>query len=177
MNIQELDALMASAQRPESTVQLCLRGDLQAQWEALNDELAALRGSESRTLSGSPAETEAARRVAEVEDQMKSATIEMRLRAIARRDFQALTAKHGPRKDNQTDRVLGVNQSTFFDALIGACLVEPTIDQDRLTKLLDSITDAQFQKLADAAWMLNRRDADVPFSPSGSPTTESSVEK
>jgi hypothetical protein len=59
---------------------------------------------------------------------------------------------------------VGHNQDTFFDALVGACMVQPDLDGERLEKFLDKLTPAQFDLLAQSAWALNRRDVSVPFS-------------
>lgn len=164
MDLSELDALLDSARMPEATVDLCLRGDLQAEWETLDRQLAEAKNAAGRTLAGTSDEGELSRRILDLEDEMSRATVTLRLRGLPRAEFRELSAKHPPRKDNQADRVLQVNQETFFDALIGACLVEPELDEQRLSSLLDKITDAQFDKLANAAWSLNRKDVETPFS-------------
>ncbi|KPC64591.1 hypothetical protein, partial [Streptomyces chattanoogensis] len=87
----------------------------------------------------------------------------------------------------EQDKYLGVNVTTFFDALIRASAVG--LDDDDWRVLLgDSeaerarltaegredeieegkLTDRQYDRLADAAWGLNREDLDIPFSPDAS---------
>ena len=73
-------------------------------------------------------------------------------------------AEHPPREDNQTDRALGLNQDTFFDAAIRACAVEPALDKADWDALDEVLSDAQWNTLANAAWAVNARDVDVPFS-------------
>jgi hypothetical protein len=174
MNIEELDALLASAKLPETTVPLCLRGDLQAEHETLERQLTDLRARNSRKLAGGSDETGLAQRLTALEEQMESSTITLRLRALQRRPWRELVESHPPRKGDEGDKVLGINQSTFLDALIGGCVVEPEMDAERLTTLLDKLSDAQFDKLAAAAWSLNRRDVGVPFSRTASLITQSS---
>lgn len=176
MDNKDLDALLGAARLPESTVPLCLRGDLQAEWETLERQLAEAKQRGDRRLVGSPEEAALARQLRDLEAQMQDSTITLRLRALPRREFMKLVEKHPARKDNQVDRMVGVNQATFYDALIGACIVEPEIDEERLTRLLDALTDAQFNKLANTAWELNRSDVSVPFSRTASRITTNSDE-
>lgn len=176
MDNKDLDALLSSAKLPESTVPLCLRGDLQAEWETLERKLAEAKQRGDRRLTGSAEETKLARQLRDLEAQMQDSTITLRLRALPRREFMKLVEKHPPRKDNQADRMVGIDQSSFYDALIGACIVEPELDEERLTRLLDALTDAQFNKLATTAWELNRSDVSVPFSRTASRITTSSDE-
>lgn len=165
MELSELDSLLASAKQPETTVTLCLRADLQAEWEQLDRELTDLRARASRKLAGSNDEVELARQVQAVEEEMAASTITVTLRALTRRPWMQLVQSHPPRKDNEGDKQLGINQDTFFDALIGACVVDPELDEERLTGLLDALTSHQFDQLTEAAWSINRQDVSVPFSP------------
>jgi hypothetical protein len=169
MDLDAFDKLLEQSRLPEATIPLCLRGDLQAQWEELDHRLTALYSDASRKLAGASAEeAELARRIQELEQEMRDSTLTLRLRALERPEWLELVADHPPREDDKGDRMLGFNQKTFFDALVLACLVEPELDEERLSKLMDKLTDAQFQKLTEAAWGLNRRDVDVPFSSTAS---------
>jgi hypothetical protein len=168
MDIKELDALLASAKRPETVVPVCLRGDLQAEWETLDKRLNDLRSRNFGKIGMSQDHRDLAQRIVELEATMSASTIDIRLRGLDRRAWRDLVSAHPARKDNETDGVLGVNQETFFDALVAECAVEPEMTADQVSTFLDSITSSQFDKLADAAWGLNRRDVNVPFSYSAS---------
>lgn len=175
MDINELDALLDASRQPEQTVNVCLRGDLQAEWEKLEQELTTLRAASKATLAGDPEETALAERIRAVEEQMRTATVPMVLRALTRRPWQQLCESHPPRPDNPSDRVVGANTATFYDALIEASVVSPDFGgSDRLKRLLDTLTSMQFDMLASAAWDLNRRDVGVPFSLTASHTIPSS---
>ncbi|MBX6360096.1 MAG: hypothetical protein IRZ03_08455 [Acidobacterium ailaaui] len=177
MNLKDLDALLASARRPETVVSICLRGDLQAEWETLDRKLNELRARHFK-LAESKEERDLAKRIIDLEHQMAEATIHIKLRGLDRKTWRDLVAEHPVRKDNETDAVLGVNQNTFFDALIARCIVEPEMSEEQVSALLDTLTSQQFDKLAQAAWDLNRRDSGVPFSLAASqlnpPTAEMS---
>lgn len=163
----DLKDLIQQAQRPETTVPLCLRGDLVAEWERRERELRDRRNAPNRTLAGNDV-TELAKEVAALEDQMRESTVEFRLRAVHRREWMQLLADHPPREGNQFDKGLGLNSETFYDALVTKCLVEPELSAEELAAVLDVLTAAQFDRLTASAWALNSGDVSVPFSQTAS---------
>lgn len=170
MDIEQLDNLLSSARLPESTVTVCLRGDLQAEWERLNAKLAELRSAPGRKMTDNAEASDVATRIREIEGQMKEATLELTLRALPRRDWLRLLRDHPPRKGDEADKALGLNTETFFDELIPRSIVNPTLNEDQVSRLMDALSSAQYDKLLETAWNLNRRDVDVPFSPLASLT-------
>lgn len=177
MEIAELDALLQSARQPETTVPLCLRGDLQADWEELDKQLAEVRsqGTSKLAETASAEAVALAERIRALEAQMAEATIQMRFRALPRRPWMALIEAHPGREGHEFDKMTGLNQDTFYDALIAASVVAPEFTPEQLTALLDMVTAAQFDTLSTAVWNLNRRDVSVPFSFTASQITTSSA--
>ncbi len=51
MDLSEIDAILDSAKKPEKAVKLCLRSDLQSQWEKLELELQTEDKAEPATLA------------------------------------------------------------------------------------------------------------------------------
>ena len=165
--LRNFKSMLAEAALPETTVQICLRGDLVAEHELAERELekALVRAVDS--LAGNGA-AEIAERIEGLEEQMREHTYDFRLRALRRPQWRALVEAHPPRRgeDNEIlpqDRML-VNSETFFDAMIRACLVDPDLSDEEWRQLNDALTDKQYDQLSDAAWALNRREVDVPFS-------------
>jgi hypothetical protein len=146
---------------------ICLRGDLAADHEAAERDLEQAEKTGSDSLAGSGAGA-LADRIEALEAEMREHTYEFRLRALPRVQWRALCAEHPPRKAEDgsvvdTDRI-GVNADTFYDAIIRACLVDPELTDDDWEQLAGALTDRQYDELADAAWGLNRREVDIPFS-------------
>lgn len=157
-------ALLAGAKLPERTVPVCLRGDLVAEHEAADRELQLL-ADKPVTKFGGDGRGELQARIRDLEEQMRAASYDFRFRAMTRRDWHTFVAAYPPRPDNEQDAAIGVNAEVFFDALIRRCLVDPVLDDDAWFRLNEALTDRQYDTLSDAAWGLNRRDVDVPFSP------------
>jgi hypothetical protein len=156
-------ALLADAKLPERTVPICMRGDLVAEHETADRELQALADKPVTKFAGD-GRGELQNRVRDLEGQMLEATYPFRFRALARKDWHAFVAEHPPRPGNEQDAALEANTDTFFDALIRKCLVDPVLDDEAWFRLTESLTDRQYDLLAGAAWGLNRKDVNVPFS-------------
>lgn len=173
--LADVGALIRGGKLPERTVPVCLAGELVAQYETLEQQLRAAAKVDSLD---SPAGTIRAQ-LADLAEQMAGHTVEFRLRALPRRRFRELMAAHPPRTDEQGNRLpedfLGFSRDAFFDALLRESIVEPTLDQETLTLLLEEkLTDRQYEDLTDTAWFLNRNPVNVPFSPAASPSPTTS---
>jgi hypothetical protein len=165
--LRNFKSMLAEAALPETTVQICLRGDLAADHELAERELEQAQKQAPDSLAGNGAAA-IAERIEGLEAQMREHTYDFRLRALPRPAWRALVASHEPRRtaDNEIDPAdrMGVNSETFFDAMIRACLVDPELDDAEWAQLNEALTDMQYENLSDAAWALNRREVDVPFS-------------
>ncbi|MFC6017802.1 hypothetical protein ACFP2T_16495 [Plantactinospora solaniradicis] len=163
------DAIRA-AKLPERVVPVCLNLDLQAEFEAAERELQELLDRPRDSLAAGGPPKDLSQRVRDLEAEMREHTHDFRLRALPRPGWLALVADHPPRQTedgavDQRDQYVGVNAETFFTALVRASVVAPELDEEDWRLLLDEkLTDRQFDQLSDAAWSLNRRDVDVPFS-------------
>jgi hypothetical protein len=159
---------LAAAKLPEKTVPICLRGDLQAEFEELERQLAEAEKRHTDSLAGNGSRA-IAEQIEALREQMIEHTVEFRLRARPRREFKAIVDAHPPRRAedggvDDRDKWMGVNADTFLDALVRVSVVEPELDEDDWATLDAALTDRQFDQLYDAAWGLNRREVDVPFS-------------
>lgn len=169
----DIEALLDQAAQPEQSLTLCLRGDLRAEWEALERQFGEVRKRPRESLADDGGASIAAE-MKQLEEQMRSSIVAIRLRALPRREWKKLIEAHPPKTD--TDKKIGLDQASFYDALIAKCLISPELSSEQLTKMLDVITSGQYDELAEAAWALNRRDVQVPFSPTASRITQNSDE-
>jgi hypothetical protein len=154
----DLHALIADAQPPARTVELCLRGDLVADLEQVTRDLALAQSNGDAEAVESLTE-----RATAVRRYMAAAVIVVRFEAIHRRQWLALLAEHPPREDDATDARVGFNTATLYEAIVRRSWVAPELDPADLDALLDAVNDGQFNALADAAFSVNTRGAVVPF--------------
>lgn len=171
--------LIRSARLPERTVAVCLRADLVDEYERVEREHAAGPVYDSLAAGGRHTR-DLEDRLAELRQVMAEHTLTVTLRALTHPAFRALVDEHPPRQTpdggvDDRDAGMGVNRNSFPAALVRACAVAPVLDAEDWQVLLEErLTDAQFDALFEAAWTLNRRGVDVPFSSAGSPPTRTS---
>jgi hypothetical protein len=165
--LRNFKSMLAEAALPETVVPVCLRGDLAADHELAERELEQAQKAATDSLAGNGA-AEIAERIEGIEGQMREHSYDFRLRALPRREWRELVAAHPARRDENNkildEDSMGVDSSTFFDAMIRACLVDPELDDAEWEALNAALTDRQFDDLSSAAWGLNRREIDIPFS-------------
>ncbi|GGM27175.1 hypothetical protein GCM10011608_09950 [Micromonospora sonchi] len=184
----DFDLLLDEASPRETVVPLCLNGKLRAEYEAVKariEERAAhaddgddLPEGDDRlaTRKREPEPDPEQSLLDDLEEKMRAHTVPFKLRALGRQEWADLFSQHKPRREGQTGKLdprdsMNVNSTTFFPALVRASVVEPEMSPERWAKLDKVLSDAQFDKLATAAWLLNRVEEDVPFSLSGSAST------
>lgn len=178
---------LRAAKLPERTVPVCLRGDLTAEFEDLERQLAEAQRTPSLSLEGDGS-ADLAARIEALRAEMREHTEDFVLRAKPRQEWRAFLAAYPPRQDaegniDERDRGAIINMGTFWHALIRESVVSPELDDEDWRLLLGDdeeererrekagepveggkLTDRQFEQLTDTAWALNRRDVDVPFS-------------
>jgi hypothetical protein len=86
----------------------------------------------------------------------ESRGISIILRTLGRKKYAELTKDHPPRDGDAKDANAGVNIDTFYEALVRSCWASPALSDDELGELLDSLTPAQFELIALAAFSLHR---------------------
>ncbi len=164
---RSLDSMLDGARLAERSVELCLRGDLQADFEDLERCLTELRSADQRdTRLTSGAEGRAlAEQIEALRAEMADSVVEFRLRALPKSKWSKLMRDHPGTESKQQ-----FNVDTFVPAYLRLCIIDPELSDEQWVKLVgDDETDgvlssAQYDLLADTGWQLNRQDAKVPFS-------------
>ncbi|MFI2563008.1 hypothetical protein [Paenarthrobacter sp. NPDC018779] len=172
-----------TVKRPETRVPFCLDGDLKAAHEAAEAAFVAERNKglgDERLVSPVKA---LAQRVAEVEAEMKAATVDFLVRGMKRSAWNDLVAEHAPREGNAVDKSYGFNLETLMIQAIPACIVgvenqagealefEPAKEWDPLA---DDMTDSQYEDFVMAVLRVNKGRNEVPFSLSAYRTIQAS---
>jgi hypothetical protein len=185
----DFDQMLDEATLPEDEQRLCLNGRLMRQYEAVaarvaerteahhheasREANAGAGGTDTRLSTKAaakakpyvdPEQGELDRLAAEG----KRWTITVTLRALDTQIWNDLFAKHSPRRDDKTGAIdqrdsIGVNCSTFFKPLLRLSILSPEMTDARFDKFVAKLTDAQFDRLAMAAWFLNRSEQNIPF--------------
>lgn len=160
----DIDDVIARAKLPEKTLALCLRGDLQAEWEDLERQLKAEQDDPSDdSLGGNVKARDLAERMEAIGQEMAESQIVFRFRGLSRKAYSDLCAKHKAGEDD-TASVDGLNWKTYPTALIAACATDPVMTVEQAEKLSDTVTDVQWDQLFEVALSVNRGQVSVPFS-------------
>lgn len=166
----DIKSLLKLAKRRQTTEQVCLRGDLAGEYEDLERQLAKLPKLGGK-LSGDPERSRIQADMDRIRDEMQAATVPFVLQALSDPAFQSLADEHPPRRDGDEidarDAELGYNRSTFYRALIRACTVEPSLDDEDWALLFSDdvgLSAGQMLGLSIAAGRVNGQKVDVPFS-------------
>lgn len=155
---------LANAKRPERVVRVFLNGDLAAQIDDADADLRRISSESDDRLGGNPAERKLATHIEALRQEMQESEQAFRLRAMSRRRWTEFLTEHPARKDDEADANFGLNRATVWDALVRESIIDPELADDDWETLLDKLNSAQFEKLSDASWALNRGEVDIPFS-------------
>lgn len=95
---------------------------------------------------------------AALKDEAEETKIIVTVGALGRKSWRSLVAQHPPRKDNDSDDAMGVNEDSFKEALVPLSVVSPEFtDED-----FDSLADVDFDRIYYTAFALNRSPAASP---------------
>lgn len=155
--------IKASARLPQKTVPICVRGDLQAEYEDLERQLKQAEAAAYRTLAGATEEAATIKELmAGLREQMRENTHVFTLQALPKKKWSDLIAQHKPRDEDRANRQ-DYNAETFPLAAVQACCVSPVMSLAEVTELCDQIlTQGQWDSLFLAVFLLNRADVEVP---------------
>lgn len=127
------------------------------------DRLKPKKGGEPATLDETSALQAAEEAVEEFKAEAEERGVKVVLRALGRKTWRDLIAKHPPREDNEGDKALGANTETFEEELVAASIASPTFSSvEERDHFLDSLSIATFGELGIKAWSLNMGSAASP---------------
>lgn len=168
--------ILAAARLPETSVSLCLRGDLDAEWRDLERKLQ----SASRDVASLGQRSDAsilAERIKALEAEMAESQVTFRLRADSAKAWSDFVGTKPVRAKDETDEAFIGRYFDWMCLLISRVSVEPAMTPEQVAQLCDVLSAAQWDELGNAAWTLNARSVAVPFSLAASALTESGDEK
>ena len=158
-----IEDVIGAAKLPEHTVRLCLRGDLAAEHERLEAELAALSDWQASSIADEDPRRPLAEQVRAVEDEMAESTETFTFRALGRRKYRELMDAHPDPKGEGM-----FNADTFPQALVAASSIDPEMSVVDAERLFDVLNAGQVELLFMGAYVVNEGPTQVPFSKAAS---------
>jgi hypothetical protein len=170
--VLDLDEVMSQARRVEKVARICLRGDLQAEFDQLAEDLGDLVDADGRVLAeGDSALSDGARaqeiqaRLTELKAEMKSAMRTIRFRALPEDDWERFRKSHLGADDTIRDL------DRFNTELMAKTAVAPTLTVEAILQLRSTLGAPQITTMSNAAYLACvTGGVDVPKSPSYSPS-------
>lgn len=150
----DLDAWLDGATPPEGVVELSIKGDLAAEKALLEDKLADMRRESDGRLGGNPERLAIAKRIGELEDEMRASKRVFRFRGLSLNRVREL-------------RALGLaeDEDEMNTRLIVECAVSPLISMQQAEQMKDKLGAGQWALLAaKAAELTFDGGVDVDFS-------------
>ena len=157
------DEIRALAKLPEKSVEVCFRGDLQAEYEGLERELRRAKAASLGTLAGTSEDAKAIEELmAGLREQMRESSRTFTLRALPKKRWSDLHAQHKPRDEDRANR-LDYNGDTFPVAAVAACLIDPVLTVKEVEELVDEVlTQGQWDDLFLAVFLVNKANVEIP---------------
>ncbi len=158
--------VLEHGRRIERTARICIRGDLQAEYDRIILELAGLMGPSGEVIDASLADgeegpTPAQTKHAELEGvrhEMSGAMRFVRFRGMPSDEWPGWDKTHRPKGDDP-------DLTDYNTALIAACAIEPKLSVDEVNSLRHELGSPQMIELANKAWQANTTGGvDVPKS-------------
>ena len=173
---------LSRARKPRRTVDICLAGDLVAEFAELEKQLkeATKEQAASYSLEDTGGAVELAERMEALRQEIREQVEPFVIQGLPGTTYRALKAQFPPREreDGQlvdSDRQLNTNVDDLAEPLIRACLVEPELDDQTWAETMEALTDGQWEELFAAAILVNEGRLTVPFSRAASAILQTSA--
>lgn len=155
----DIKDILARAKPREHTVSICVAGDLAAEYDRLQAELAKVSAWQPQSMAEENPSTAIAERIADLTEQMRASEVDFTFRALGRKAWSDLVAQHPGKtaEDAWDDETLGL-------ALVSECAVDPQMTPEEVDELFETLNVSQRQELLNAAWEVNGGSTAIPFS-------------
>ena len=157
---QSIAEVLAAAKPRESSVTLCMAGDLAAEFDALEHRLTELRRTAPGDSLAGNGSAEIAERMAGVRRAMAESEVVFTFRAISRKAWSDLLTAHPAPLGADTK----YSMDTLVPAVVAASAIDPKMSIAEANTLCDTLSSGQVDALFVAAWDVNTGSGEIPFS-------------
>lgn len=161
-----IEDILDMAKTPEKRARVCLRADLQAEYDSIVTELSTLVDAQGKVIADDDAavgDATPAQRAAELEDRAQRVRREMLksmwtplFRGLTSDDLATFNREHAPKGDNP-------DMTEYNTALVAACAVKPVLSVEDVRRLRTKLGSRAVGELVNTAnWVCSRGGIDVP---------------
>jgi hypothetical protein len=161
----DISEILKRAKRRQKSVFLCLAGDLVAELESLERQLADAGSDTWRpdSLASEDPRTVLAKKVGAARGKVRKSYTEFKFQSLGDRAFSDLIAAHPPQEKGQA-----WDPATFPKALVSASSIDPVMSPEQVAELFEILNDGQRSELCHGAYDVNAEAPGIPFSLSAS---------
>lgn len=170
--MSDIEAIISSAKRAEKTVRICVRGDLNARIDELEQQLADAQGWKKQTFADASPLRDLAEQIEAARREMHEHEHAFTFRALPPKEWSDLLAEH-PARDSDTEKGYTFNLESFPAAAVSACAVDPVMTVEQVDRLVEVLNQGQWDDLFTTVWRVNVRATDIPFSLAASAVLDS----
>jgi len=168
----DIEAILAEAELPTGSVDLCLKGSLVVEYELLE---ARLSGTPSPTSLADASPTVAiAEEMDALRERMLAYEVRFTLQAMPAREGSDFRATAPNRTDISDEKAFVDAYHAWACELLARTVTEPKLTAEQADQLAAKLSDNQWQRLTIASWQVNYGQQGIPFSAAASALTRSS---
>jgi hypothetical protein len=171
----DIESIIGETEPAETSVTLCVKGSLRAEYERLDAQLGDIEQAISNLAGGDTAGITS--RMAELRKQMLAYERTFNLRAVEPLPWSNLVARRPVKTPGMTDEDYAPLYYAWVCEVVAVSVVDPVMTPDQAARFRDRLSAGDWQKLANAAWNVNDDSSTIPFSVAASVLSRSSGEK
>lgn len=169
----DIESIIDEVEPAETSVTICVKGSLASEYERLETQLPDTRAVTN--LAGDGPGSAVADRMEALREQMRQWERTFTLRAVTpRRAWRNLIAKRPVKAPDMDEEAYADAYHPWVCSIVAASALDPAMNPDQVERLADRLSDGDWQKLANAAWRVNDRSSEIPFSVAASVLSRSS---
>lgn len=165
----DIESVLAAARPRETTLRLCMAGDLGAEADRLVVELDRLGNWKPSSLADVDPRAALAAELDAIIEQMRAAEVEFRFRALPRQEFSDLIAAHPPKEEGKA-----FDPDSMQVELVARACISPAMTMEQSAALFDVVNETGRDELFNAAFAAQRAGTRIPTSRAASVNPESS---
>jgi len=165
-----IEEILAGAELPEESVQLCLKGSLVRRYEELERQVLVAATVSTNLGERAPA-SQISAQLEELRAEMAPWQVSFQLRAVTPKAWRNLLdeqpSEPDPKKSDEAE-TYDDRFHAWVCKLVAVSCAEPAMTPEQAAELHDKLSGGQWKALTDTAWALNAERKKLPFSAAAS---------
>ncbi len=152
---------------PRERVVEIYAGDVESKLADLEARVSVAEAEERGKPQRMTSKSEALRLATEYDalvESVKENAVKVTLQAVPHRAYRQLQELHPPRKGSKRDERYGVNEDTFFPALVRAAMRTPVVSDEQFDEWVDTVAPPAWTRVANTAFELTTGEVALPKS-------------